>query len=147
MRLIDVPMCENDVNAKTVGGFLKMLLLRLWEEVDGFSGKRPFGNSDWQYQVYQSLIEAGYDIGCLDEDGYVADVDYTKADKLIMDAISEVFETAPTIDLEELRPKGRWVCLEAEIGFYACSECDHRILRAKCNYCPNCGAKMLEFDN
>lgn len=37
---------------------------------------------------------------------------------------------------------GRWVCLEAEIGYFACSECDHRILRAKCNYCSNCGAKM-----
>ena len=45
------------------------------------------------------------------------------------------------------RPKGRWVCLEAEIGYYACSECDHRILRAKCNYCPNCGADMAELPN
>ena len=37
---------------------------------------------------------------------------------------------------------GRWVCLEAEIGYFACSECDHRILRAKCNYCPDCGSIM-----
>lgn len=37
---------------------------------------------------------------------------------------------------------GDWICLEAEIGYFACSECDHRILRAECNYCPNCGAKM-----
>lgn len=40
---------------------------------------------------------------------------------------------------------GRWVCLEPEIGYYACSECDHRILRAKCNYCPGCGARMEEL--
>lgn len=31
--------------------------------------------------------------------------------------------------------------------YCACSECDHRILRAKCNYCPNCGADMAELPN
>lgn len=49
--------------------------------------------------------------------------------------------------LSNERPKGRWVCLEAEIGYYACSECDHRILRTKCNYCPNCVADMAELPN
>ena len=38
--------------------------------------------------------------------------------------------------------KGEWISLEPEIGLFACSLCDHRILRAECNYCPNCGAKM-----
>ena len=44
----------------------------------------------------------------------------------------------------EARPvvHAKWVCLEPEIGYFACSECDHRILRAKSNYCPNCGATM-----
>ena len=42
---------------------------------------------------------------------------------------------------EAVKP-GRWIDLEPEIGLFACSECDHRILRAKCNYCPNCGARM-----
>lgn len=37
---------------------------------------------------------------------------------------------------------GEWITLEAEIGLYSCSLCGHNILRAKCNYCPNCGAKM-----
>ena len=92
MRVIDAPMLENDVNAHTVGEFLKELLLQLWSEAEGFSGKRPFGNSDWQYQVYASLIEAGYDIGELDEDGYVESLDMTKADKLVMDAITDLFE-------------------------------------------------------
>lgn len=38
--------------------------------------------------------------------------------------------------------EGEWISVEPSIGLYACSLCDHRILRAKCNYCPNCGAKM-----
>ena len=58
-------------------------------------------------------------------------------------AIKDV-KSQPTIDPESLRPTGEWICLEPEIGLFACSECDHRILRAKCNYCPNCGAKMQE---
>lgn len=37
---------------------------------------------------------------------------------------------------------GEWITLEAEIGLYSCSLCGHKILRAECNYCPNCGAKM-----
>ena len=37
---------------------------------------------------------------------------------------------------------GRWISLEPEIGLFECSECGHKILRAECNYCPNCGAKM-----
>ncbi len=43
---------------------------------------------------------------------------------------------------KDARKKGWWVCLEPEIGYFACTVCDHRILRAKCNYCPNCGADM-----
>lgn len=38
--------------------------------------------------------------------------------------------------------RAEWVCLEAEIGFYSCSKCEHNVLRATCNYCPNCGARM-----
>lgn len=41
---------------------------------------------------------------------------------------------------------GRWIPLEKEIGLYECSICGHKILRAECNYCPNCGAKMDEVE-
>ena len=46
--------------------------------------------------------------------------------------------------IENYRPitHGRWILLEPEIGLAGCSECEHKIIRAKCNYCPNCGAKM-----
>lgn len=45
---IKIPMQENDAGAKTVGEYLKILLLTLWDEEDCFSGKRPFGNSGWK---------------------------------------------------------------------------------------------------
>lgn len=50
-------------------------------------------------------------------------------------------ENAPTADVAEVK-HGEWITLEAEIGLYSCSLCGHKILRAECNYCPNCGADM-----
>ena len=58
-----------------------------------------------------------------------------------IDNVDDWIDAQPTVDAVEV-VHGRWVCLEAEIGYFACSKCDHRIIRAKCNYCPNCGAKM-----
>ena len=60
----------------------------------------------------------------------------------------QVFEIAsmPTIDAVSVR-RGKWVCLEPEIGYFTCSECDSRVLRAKCNFCPYCGADMREVDH
>ena len=52
-------MTKNDAKAKTVREYLKMLLERLWEEGEGFSGKRPFGNSGWEYDLYAALEEKG----------------------------------------------------------------------------------------
>jgi len=103
MRLIDVPMLENDIGAATVGEFLKTLLITLWEEGEGFSGKRPFGNSDWQYQVYASLIKAGCIIGKFDEDGYINDADYQKADRIIKDAVREVFDAVPVVRCKDCK--------------------------------------------
>lgn len=136
MRLIDTPMIENDIGATTIGEFLKTLLITLWEEGEGFSGKRPFGNSDWEYQVYASLIKAGYDIGRLDEDGYVEDVDCQKADRLVKDAIKEVFEAEPV-------KHGRGVYEKPYQGMkHVCSECGEIPECFEPNHYPNCGAKM-----
>lgn len=47
----------------------------------------------------------------------------------------------PTADVVEV-VHGEWISLEPEIGLFACSKCEHKILREECNYCPNCGARM-----
>lgn len=61
----------------------------------------------------------------------------------VMDMMDEL-EEASTINSEDLRPKGKWISLEPEIGLYGCSECEYKIIRGKANYCPNCGARMKE---
>ena len=55
--------------------------------------------------------------------------------------IVEEMESVPVADVVGAK-HGEWKILEAEIGLYSCSLCEHKILREKCNFCPNCGAKM-----
>lgn len=82
-----VSECGNGTNA-TIRDYLVALLRVLWHEGDEFSGKRPFGNSGWQYDLYDSLVAAGLVAAERDEDGDYASVDEAAADKLIHAAIT-----------------------------------------------------------
>lgn len=46
---------ENDAGAETVRDYLKALLAALWNEGEGFSGKRPLGNSGWEHELLVPL--------------------------------------------------------------------------------------------
>jgi len=71
----------------TIGDFLTELLATLWSEKDEFSGKHPFGNSGWEYDLYRPLIEHGIIEGSFDEYGDFEDFDQRLADKIILDII------------------------------------------------------------
>lgn len=92
MSILDVKMEANDSGATTIRGYLTALLLRLWEEGEGFSGKRPFGNSGWGYDLYQPLIKEGFIEGSLDEDGYIEECDDDAGFKLIKKAIKQLMK-------------------------------------------------------
>ncbi len=62
----------------TIREYLEELLKTLWREGEGFSGKRPFGNSGWQYDMYSVLKKKGLIREKLDE---------KEADKFIMGLI------------------------------------------------------------
>lgn len=87
-RVLDLPIGDNDARASTIREYLGALLASVWEQREGFSGKRPFGNSGWAYELYVPLIHAGFVQGRLDEDGFVEEVDNRAADALISDAIA-----------------------------------------------------------
>jgi len=81
---------DNDANASTVIDYLRTLLSTLWEEEEGFDGKRPFGNSSWQSDVHAALIDAGVVAGELDADGYIIEGDTDFADRLIQALINDL---------------------------------------------------------
>lgn len=89
--ILSIKMQENDADAWTVGEYLAKLLAAVWEEGESFSGKRPFGNSDWEYEVYAALIKAGAIDGALDEWGYITRVDERAAHKLVANTIRLAF--------------------------------------------------------
>lgn len=87
-QILATPMQPNDANAATIRGYLVLLLAAVWRENEGFSGKRPFGNSGWDMELYRALGEAGYIRWILDEDGEIEDFDDETGDRLIESAIS-----------------------------------------------------------
>lgn len=81
----------NDAHESTIGGYLLRMLLELWRHGEGFSGKRPLGNSGWEWDVYRALVIADVVAGHLDDDGFLDGIDNAeiqKADKLITDALT-----------------------------------------------------------
>lgn len=71
-------------NPVTVREYFELLLESLWREADDFSGKRPFGSSGWQWDIYRELIEAGFIEGTLDEDGYIDKFDESAAEQFVI---------------------------------------------------------------
>jgi hypothetical protein len=95
-QILDTPMEANDALAETVKGYLVALLASLWREGEGFSGKRPFGNSGWDGELYAALVKAGYITGSFDEDGYLESADDADGDRLISLAIKTLAGPAAT---------------------------------------------------
>jgi hypothetical protein len=86
-QILALPLEENDSGADTVRGYLVALLAAVWAEGEGFSGKRPFGNSSWHWDLYAALGKAGFIRATFDEDGCLDDCDDRSGGTLIADAI------------------------------------------------------------
>lgn len=72
--------------------YLKRLLTDLWRKEESFNGKRPFGNSGWQLDVYAALARGGVISGTFDENGYLDDVDEKAGEEMILKLIDWFFE-------------------------------------------------------
>lgn len=90
----------NALNSKIISGTLEGLTVRtyfekllttLWSKGELFSGKKPFGNSDWDWDVISSLIKCGYIPGEInrDDNGEIYDIvfDRTDANKRVINLI------------------------------------------------------------
>lgn len=87
-KLLDLQMNNSCYSEGfTLRHFFLELLSTLWQEDERFSGKRPFGNSGWRYDVYAVLIRNGLIAGSLDSDNFVKEVDTVEADLFVTNNI------------------------------------------------------------
>ena len=89
-ELLDKELFFPDVGKTTFREYFKELLFRLILEEEGFSGKRPFGNSGWKWELYGILVSQGFITGELDEDGDLLDCDCIKGDLILNSMIMEL---------------------------------------------------------
>lgn len=88
--LLDTVRLSADGIDCTLREYFKQLILTLWREGAGFSGKRPFGNSGWQFGVIHAIVAAGGDVNTparIDEDGYLDVDDVRVAEDAVRDLI------------------------------------------------------------
>jgi len=92
-KVLNTKIESHDFNDPiTLKRYLQKLLTTLIDEEESFSGKRPFGNSGWLWDVYLALIKAGHIPGKLDEDGYIEEIETKDADNLINNCIEHLFK-------------------------------------------------------
>jgi len=73
--ILALKLGKNDSGQKTVHQYLIELVWTIWQEGESFSGKRPFGNSGWQFDLYKPLVKAKIIVGKLNDDGYIEECD------------------------------------------------------------------------
>jgi len=88
LQLLDLSMPETDIGPCTVRHYLYTLLKTLWHEKEGFDGKRPFGNSDWDSCIAVAAVQAGLVAGTVSEEAlWVDSLAWPSFERLVSDAI------------------------------------------------------------
>jgi len=94
---LDVRFDSDAGDQITVRDYFRLLLETLIREEESFSGKRPFGNSGWMYELYSPLAIAGF-IECEsanpDEHACLSGSQKIAARKFILNLVREAFEQA-----------------------------------------------------
>jgi len=95
--MLDVPikadLGSNFQNTTTLREVFKAFLRALISEGESFSGKRPLGNSDWDYVLAGALIESGLLKGVSKADSWgdnEYDFDWAEWTNVINNAINEL---------------------------------------------------------
>jgi len=90
-NILEIEFFCDDFHEKiTIKEYFIRLLLELWQDGESFNGRRPFGNSGWDYQIYHALVKNEIIEGICDSDGYLEHFDQIKADELIVKSIKSL---------------------------------------------------------
>jgi len=90
---LDLPVETDDIDGPmNIRQYLVTLLATLWVEKDGFSGKRPFGNSGWHWDLYNALATAGIVHSEVDMDGEIININREAAEKIVIAMIRRLGE-------------------------------------------------------
>lgn len=81
-HILNLPIEHSDV-ADTIRGYFIALLKELLIEEEGFSGKRPFGNGGWMYDLWTPMVKAGLVQGRFDSYGGLEEIDDQAATRLL----------------------------------------------------------------
>lgn len=94
LDVLSITFYSNDLDKDiTLRDYFKELLKELWREQEGFSGKRPFGNSGWDADIAIALIREGLvDGDVVEYDGWdeLVTVDHKQLDAVVLEAISNL---------------------------------------------------------
>jgi len=91
-EILNIKVIDGDGSQTTIKEFLFLLMSTLWRKEEGFSGKRPFGNSGWKHAIYEALVRENVIDGVIDEDGYVESIDQILADCKVQKLIEHIFK-------------------------------------------------------
>ena len=86
--LLDTPIDWE--GSKTLREAFKLLLKTLFEEGEYFSGKRPLGNSSWEWEIGAEFIKAGILKGNDGSDGSDVAFDWEEYQTIINDALDDL---------------------------------------------------------
>jgi hypothetical protein len=59
-QVLNCPVATEDGSTTAIRDYLVELLAALWDQGEQFSGKRPLGDSGWEYDLLRALGRAGF---------------------------------------------------------------------------------------
>lgn len=92
-QILSLPMSPDADAGPTVRDYLRVTFQTFLQEGEGFSGKRPLGNSDWDYQLAAALIKGGAIRGQLDEYEDPEEFEWKDYNDVMTMVVAEVFKT------------------------------------------------------
>lgn len=84
-----------DLGECTIRHYLVSLANEVWNEGECFSGKRPFGNGGWKWDVYDALADGGFITGNREEDGGWTELDTSQGSVIIQECFNYLKNPPP----------------------------------------------------